>query len=68
MTRIGYEIQEMERHKKKLVKLHKELLIEVESLSALDRIEEKAVSLLSMRQALPEERIYIGRDIEPSGR
>jgi len=68
MTRVGYEIQEMQRHKKKLMKLHKELLIEVESLSALDRIEERATSLLAMRPAQPEERIYIGRDVELSGR
>ena len=67
MTRVGYEIQEMQHHKKKLMKLHKELLIEVESLNALDRIEERAVSLLSMRPAQPGERIYIGQESGPSG-
>jgi len=67
MTRVGYEIQEMQHHKKKLVKLHRELLIEVESLNALDRIEEKAVSQLSMRPAQPGERIYIGQELAPSG-
>ena len=67
MTRLGYEIQEMQHHKKKLMKLNKELLIEVESLNALDRIEEKAMTQLLMRPAGPGERIYIGRESEPSG-
>lgn len=67
MTRVGYEIQEMQQNKKKLVKLHRELLIEVESLNALDRIEEKAISQLSMRLAQPGEHIYIGQASVVSG-
>jgi cell division protein FtsL len=59
MTRVGYAIQKMQQQKEKLTKQHKELLIEVESLSALDRIEDIAMLQLSMVQALPGERIYV---------
>ncbi len=65
MTRVGYEIQRMQQQKDKLTKQHKELLIEVESLSALDRIEDIAMLQLSMVPALPGERIYVKQGAGP---
>ena len=65
MTRVGYAIQKMQQQKEKLTKQHKELLIEVESLSALDRIEDIAMLQLSMVQALPGERIYVRQGSRP---
>ncbi len=59
MTRVGYDIQRMESKKGTLLKLHKELIIEVESLSALDRIEAIAVRQLSMGLPNASERIYV---------
>ncbi len=59
MVRLGYDIQGMQLQKEKLVSLHKKLLIEVESLSAPDRIEEIAVRQLSMSLPAPSERIYV---------
>ncbi len=59
MTRVGYEIQAMQTQKAELMKLHKHLLIEVESISALDKIEEAAISKLSMIPASPTTRVYI---------
>lgn len=59
MTRVGYEIQEMQTQKGRLTKLHKNLLIEVESISALDKIEEAAILRLSMISASPTTLVYI---------
>ncbi len=65
MTRMGYDIQQLQQQKKRLTKSHKELLIEVESLSALDRIEEIAVQRLSMMPASPTQHIYIRQEKQP---
>jgi len=59
MTRAGYEIEALKAQKGQLMKLHKHLLIEVESINALDKIEEAALSRLSMIPASPTTRIYI---------
>jgi cell division protein FtsL len=67
MTRVGYDIQRMELQKEELIKVHKELLIEVESLSALDRIEEIAVKQLSMALSVSSERVYINLESKTRG-
>jgi cell division protein FtsL len=59
MTRVGYGIQTLQKQKVQLLKLHKHLLIEVESISALDKIEEVATLQLSMIPASPTTRIYL---------
>jgi cell division protein FtsL len=59
MTNIGYEIQAMKAQKQKLMKIHKQLLIEAESVSAMDRIEETAIRQLAMVPALPTTRVYV---------
>ncbi|MEK7747990.1 MAG: cell division protein FtsL [Nitrospirota bacterium] len=59
MTQIGYEIQAMRVQKEQLMKIHKQLLIEVESISALDRVEEVATRQLGMVPANATTRIYV---------
>jgi cell division protein FtsL len=59
MTRLGYEIQAMQKQKNQLLKIHKNLLIELESVSALDKIEEAAILQLSMIPAGPTTRVYL---------
>ncbi|MEK7286501.1 MAG: cell division protein FtsL [Nitrospirota bacterium] len=59
MNQIGYEIQAMRTQKTELMKIHKQLLIEAESISALDRIEEVATRQLGMVPASSETRIYV---------
>ena len=67
MIRVGYDIQRMQMQKQELIKVHKELLIEVESLSALDRIEEIAVKQLSMMLPVSSERIYVKMELKERG-
>ena len=50
---LGYEIESLNQERDRLKNLNRELLIESETLSALDRIEGIAVSRLGMRK--PEE-------------
>jgi hypothetical protein len=59
MTRLGYEIQAIQKEKGELLKLQKHLLIELESVSALDKIEEAAILQLSMIPAGPTTRVYL---------
>lgn len=59
MTRVGYEIQALQSQKGQLMKLHKHLLIEVESVNALDKIEEAAILQRAMIPASPTTRVYI---------
>ena len=59
MTRLGYEIQALQKEKNKLLKLQKHLLIELESVSALDKIEKAAILQLSMIPAGPATRVYL---------
>jgi cell division protein FtsL len=59
MTRLGYEIATMQKQKDQLLKVQKHLLIERESVSTLDKIEEAAISQLGMIPAGPTTRIYL---------
>ncbi|MBI3609313.1 MAG: cell division protein FtsL [Nitrospirae bacterium] len=45
---LGYEIELAQQRYKALQQMHKQLLVEVETLSALDRIEQIAVARLGM--------------------
>jgi len=59
MTHLGYEIQTMQTQKRQMLKVHKNLLIEFESVSALDKIEKVAIFKLSMISASPTTRVYL---------
>ncbi len=76
MIRIGYETEVFKQKKKVLLRDQKDLLVQVERLSTLDRIEKIAIEELGMKQPEPEERIYIdgrtqntklNKDQEPVG-
>jgi cell division protein FtsL len=62
MVRIGYEIESLQEQKKELVRIHKELLAEAETLSAVNRIEEIAMEQLDMKVPRPQQRVYVDRE------
>lgn len=68
MIHIGYEIERLHQEKADLGRIHKELMVEVESLTSLERIEQIATRQLKMVPALPQQQIpvYIQSAIEPS--
>lgn len=66
MIRIGYQIEQLRQERTELLRIRKELLIETESLSALDRIERIATDQLKMKQALPQQRVYIKQPTQPT--
>lgn len=45
---LGYEIEQAQQKRKELLQLHRQMLVEVEMLSALDRIQQIAVTKLGM--------------------
>jgi cell division protein FtsL len=45
---MGYEVEQAQRRQKEMQQIHQQLLVEVETLSALDRIERIAVTKLGM--------------------
>jgi len=45
---MGYEVEQAQRMQKEMQQIHQQLLVEVETLSALDRIERIAISKLGM--------------------
>ncbi len=59
MIRIGYETVTLQSNKRALLRHQKELLVEVERLSALDRIEQIALEQLGMKQSQPGQRVFI---------
>lgn len=59
MIRIGYETETLQKQKRALLRHQKELLAEVERLSALDRIEQIALGQLGMKASQPEQRVFI---------
>lgn len=66
MIHIGYEIEQLQRERAALLQTQKELLIEAESLSAMERIERIAVEQLEMNRPLSEQRVYVKALDEPS--
>ena len=63
---LGYEIEQTQEKQKELEQIHRQLLIEVETLSALDRIEQIAVSKLGMTKPR-EGQIVLVQMTPPSG-
>ncbi len=68
MVHIGYEIESLQKQKKELVRIRKELLAEAETLSAVDRIERIAVKQLGMKVPRPQQRVYVDRERIKSAR
>lgn len=65
MIGIGYEIEQLRQQRVELLRIQKELLVEVESLNTLERIEQIAIQQLKMKQALPQQRVYMKRNKTP---
>ena len=63
MITLGYEIEELTGMRRNLERIHKELLIEKETLVALDRVERIAVRSLGMKRPGPGQVIPV--DILP---
>ncbi len=59
IIKIGYKTEILQKEKHALLRHRKELLVQVERLSALDRIEQIALNELGMTHAEPEQRVYI---------
>ncbi len=59
MVRAGYETGTIQKQKSALLRHQKELLVEVERLSALDRIEQIALEQIGMQHPEPEQRVFI---------
>lgn len=59
MIYIGYEIEQLKEEKEALVRVQKELLVEAESLSAMQRIEQIAVEQLAMKPGGSRQRVHV---------
>lgn len=59
MIHLGYEIEQLHQQKAELRRIHQTLLVEAESLSAIERVEQIAARQLKMSPILPEQRVYI---------
>lgn len=62
MIYIGYEIEQLKEEKAALLRVQKELLVEAESLSAMERIERIAVEQLAMKPNVSKQRIYVNAE------
>ncbi|MFQ5779568.1 MAG: cell division protein FtsL [Nitrospiria bacterium] len=68
MIHIGYEIERLQQEKEEMRLIRKDLLAEVETLSAVERIEQIATEQLGMKPADSRQRIYIHpQRIQPAG-
>ncbi len=67
MIQIGYETEALQQKKTKLLRRQKELIAEISSLSAAERIERIALERLQMKSADPGQRIYVAAEIQNHG-
>ena len=59
VIRLGYEMEQMARSRQEAMRAHRRLQVEVESLNAVERIEQVAMRQLQMKPGRSNERIYI---------
>lgn len=59
MIRLGYDIEALKRESVVLSRIHKELMVEMESLNAIERIDRIASEQLQMLPASPSQRVYV---------
>jgi cell division protein FtsL len=62
MIYIGYEIEQLKEEKGALLRVQKELLVEAESLAAMERIERIAVEQLQMIPSAFQQRVYVNTE------
>ncbi|MFQ5454650.1 MAG: cell division protein FtsL [Nitrospirota bacterium] len=65
MIKLGYEIEGLQIKKRKINNRYKELLIKVEELKSLERIERIAISKLKMKRPEIGQVIVIKKDVYP---
>jgi len=59
MIQIGYETEALQQQKHRLLRHQKELIAEIASLSAAERIERIALEKLHMKSPAPGQRVYV---------
>ena len=59
IIRIGYETEAFQQKKKQLLQHQKELIVQIEQLRSLERIEEIALRKLGMKQPDADQQVYI---------
>jgi cell division protein FtsL len=68
---LGYEVEQARQQQKALQQIHKQLLVEVETLSALDRIEQISTTRLGMIKPKAGQMILVQKggpsDSSPNG-
>jgi cell division protein FtsL len=62
---LGYEVEQARQKQKELQQTHKQLLVEVETLSALDRIEKIATLRLGMTKPKEGQMILVQKRASP---
>jgi cell division protein FtsL len=60
---LGYEVEQARQQQKALQQIHKQLLVEVETLSALDRIERIATTRLGMIKPMAGQMILVQKGV-----
>jgi cell division protein FtsL len=60
---MGYEVEHARQKQKELQQVHKQLLVEVETLSALDRIEQIAIRRLGMNKPREGQMIQVEKGL-----
>ncbi|MBI3802311.1 MAG: cell division protein FtsL [Nitrospirae bacterium] len=68
MIHLGYEIEQLHQQKVELQRIHRGLMVEAESLRAIERVEQIAIQQLKMSPALPQQRVYLQQEKEIGGR
>jgi cell division protein FtsL len=63
---MGYEVEQARQKQKELQQIHKQLLVEVETLSSLDRIEQIAVARLGMARPREGQIVLVQEGASPS--
>lgn len=63
MISIGYEIEQLKEEREGLRRVQKELLVEAESLSAVERIERIAFEQLQMKPSASQQRVHVNTDV-----
>jgi len=64
---LGYELEQARQEQNELEQVHKQLLVEVESLSALDRIEQIATTRLGMIRPRDGQVVLVQEGDRPDG-
>jgi len=59
MIQLGYETQTLQNDRTDLLRQRKDLFAEISRLSSIERIEQLALEEIQMKNATPEQRVYV---------